>query len=175
MKKIFLIATTLFMLSCTNEKKDEKQADVKTTEVKLPVKMDYNGAPAVGKTENIATVMNFNSDFIAGKFDNIGSYLSDSVRCVFEDGTDVNSVRDSIVTIIKNWRGSMNSANQKYISAVALDNKDMGHEWVFQWIDETHNYKNGKIEHFIYHEDYRLENGKIRELFQYAQGIPEKK
>ena len=79
------------------------------------------------------------------------------------------------IAMIKNWRGTMTDAKVSYISAVALDNKDKGHEWVFQWIDETHNYKKGKPEHKIYHEDYRLENGKIREAFQYAQAVPEKK
>jgi hypothetical protein len=76
---------------------------------------------------------------------------------------------------MKEWRSSMTDAKQSYISAVALDNKDKGHEWVFQWIDESHDYKDGKKEHWIYHEDYRLENGKIREAYQYAQAIPEKK
>jgi hypothetical protein len=123
----------------------------------------------------MAFVMNFNLDFIAGKMDNLGSYLADSVHMVFADGTDMNNVRDSIVAAIKAWRESMSSATQTYISAIAVDNKDMGHEWVMQWIDEAHVYKDGKKEHMIYHEDYRLENGKIRELFQYAQGVPEKK
>jgi len=179
MKKLFFIAAGFFMISCNNEKdsgeqkKDEAKAP--ESEIMLPSKMAYNGTPTVGKTENIAKVMNFNGDFIAGKLDNIGSYLADSVHVVFADGSDVKTVRDSIVATLKAWRGSMNSATQSYISAVALDNKDMGHEWVFQWIDESHEYKDGKKEHIIYHEDYRLENGKIREVFQYAQGVPEKK
>ena len=45
----------------------------------------------------------------------------------------------------------------------------------WRWIDETHDYKDGKKEHFIYHEDYRLVNGKIRQAYQYAQAVPDKK
>lgn len=179
MKKLFVFVAAAFMLSCNNEKTKEGvvPGDPATTgaKVTLPQKMVYEGTPAVGKTENIVVVMNFNTDFVAGKLDNIGSYLADSVHAVFGDGTEVNTTRDSMVAVIRAWRGSMDSAKQTYISAVALDNKDMNHEWVFQWIDEEHNYKDGKKEHLIYHEDYRLEKGKIREVFQYQQAVPAKK
>ncbi len=178
MKKIFFIATAIFLFSCNNESKTANKTDeTKDPEAKvnLPFKMSYDGTPSIGKSENIATVMNFNGDFIAGKLDNIGSYLADSVHLVFEDGKEMNTVRDSVVALIKEWRGSMTDAKQSYISAVALDNKDKGDEWVFQWIDETHNYKDGKTEHHIYHEDYLLKDGKIRDMYQYAQGVPEKK
>lgn len=183
MKKIFFIAISICLFSCNNENKTAdkadaaKTADATTSEAKapLPFKMSYEGTPSIGKTENIAAVMNFNGDFIAGKLDNIGSYLADSVHLVFEDGTEMNTVRDTVVAQIKNWRSSMTDAKQSYISAVALDNTDKGDEWVFQWIDESHNYKDGKKEHHIYHEDYLLKNGKIREMYQYAQGVPEKK
>ena len=178
MKKLFYIAAGFFLFSCNNQNTTtDKTAEVKTADkrISLPFKMAYEGTPSIGKTENIATVMNFNGDFIAGKMDNIGSYLADSVHVVFEDGKEINTSRDSLIAVMKDWRGSMTDAKQSYISAVAVDNKDKGHECVFQWIDETHDYKDGKKEHFIYHEDYRLENGKIREAYQYAQAVPDKK
>lgn len=175
---MLFIAAIAFLASCNNEKAKEDtkvEATDAATKVTLPAELSYKGTPSIGKSENIVTVMNFNNDFIAGKLDNIGSYLADSVHLIFEDGTEMNTVRDTVVATIKAWRGSMTSAKQSYISAIAVDNKDMGHEWVIQWIDESHDYKDGKKEHRIYHEDYRLENGKIRELFQYAQAVPEKK
>ena len=178
MKKIFFITASAFLFSCNNESKPAEtmnEAKAPETKVTLPFKMAYEGTPSVGKTENIVTVMNFNGDFIAGKVDNIGSYFADSVHAVFEDGNQMNTVRDSVAALIKAWRGSMTSVKQSYIAALAVDNKEKGHEWVFQWIDESHDYKDGKKEHHIYHEDYRLENGKIREFFQYAQGVPGKK
>ncbi|MEO8414018.1 MAG: hypothetical protein ABI472_10175 [Ginsengibacter sp.] len=178
MKKLFYMAAAAFLISCNNKSSiADKPDEAKGTEAKvtLPFNMVYEGTPAIGKTANIATVMNFNGDFIAGKMDNIGSYLADSVHVVFADGTEENTVRDSIVAHIKEWRELMTDAKQSYISAVAVDNKDKGDEWVFQWIDESHDYKDGKKEHNILHEDYRLVNGKIREAFQYAQAVPGKK
>lgn len=178
MRKILLIATSLFVIACNNEKSTESKASEDTTatsKVTLPAKMSYDGSATIGKTENIATVMNFNLDFIAGKFDNYASYLADSVTYTLADGSKFNNVRDSAIAAIKGWRESMTDARQSYISAFAVDNKDKGDEWVMQWIDEAHDYKDGKKEHLILHEDYRLVNGKIREMFQYAQAIPEKK
>lgn len=181
MKPTLLLAAGIVLLSCNSKKetdttKETSKADTTAATIPiLPLKMAYEGVPAVGNSDNIVKVMNFNSDFTAGKMDNLGSYFADSVHGVFADGNEFNTVRDSVVAMIKDWRGSMSSSQQSYISAVALDNKTLNHEWVFQWIDETHNYKNGKKEHVIYHEDYRLENGKIREFFQYQQGIMEKK
>ena len=178
MKKMIFISACVLMFGCNNEKEDgakKEEAKAPETKIELPAKMSYQVTPALGNPENIAKVMNFNMDFIAGKMDNIGSYLADSIQVVFADGTDMNTVRDSMVAVMKAWRGSMDSAKQSYISAVALDNKDLNHEWVFQWIDESHFYKGGKKEHVIYHEDYRLEKGKIRQVYQYGQAVPVKK
>lgn len=178
MRNLLLIATGLFLFSCNNESKTDSKTSEDTTATSkgsLPAKMAYDGTATIGKTENIVTVMNFNLDFIAGKFDNYASYLADSVTYTMADGSHYSNVRDSAIAAIKAWRESMTDARQSYISAIAVDNKDKGDEWVIQWIDEAHDYKDGKKEHQILHEDYRLVNGKIRELFQYAQAIPEKK
>ncbi len=179
MKPTILLVAGIVFLGCNSKKGSETTKEVTTSDttatVTLPQKMAYEGVAAVGKTENIVMVMNFNADFIAGRLDNVGSYFADSVHVVFADGNDVHTVRDTVVAMIKAWRGSMTSAEQSYIGAVAVDNKTLNHEWVFQWIDETHNYKDGKKEHVIYHEDYRLEGGKVREFFQYEQAVPAKK
>lgn len=179
MKKMFILAAGLFILSCNDQKEpktgtetDAKEAGAK---VELPVKMSYDGKATIGKTENIVTVMNFNTRFIDNNFENYGSLLADSVTFTLADGTNFNGVRDSAIAVIKAWRESMTAARQSYISAIAVDNKEKGDEWVLQWIDEAHDYKDGKKEHMILHEDYRLVSGKIREVFQYAQSIPEKK
>jgi len=177
MTKLLFIATVLLAFACNHEQKNDAktpEASPPAAKVSLPAKMSYDGTAAIGKSENIATVMNFNLDFIAGKFDNYANYLADSVTYTLADGSRYNSVRDSAIAAIKAWRESMTDAKQSYISAIAVDNTEKGDEWVMQWIDESHDYKDGKKEHMVLHEDYRLVNGKIREMFQYAQAIPGK-
>jgi hypothetical protein len=179
MKQIFILAAAIFIIAGCNQKESDTatKTDGKDTAatVVLPVKMSYEATPVIGKTENVVTVINFNTQFIAANFENFTSFLADSVTFTLADGSRFNGVRDSAIAVMKQWRGSMTDAKQSYISAIAVDNKDKGDQWVFQWIDEEHNYKDGKREHMILHEDYRLVSGKIREMFQYAQAIPAKK
>ena len=66
----------------------------------------------------------------------------------------------------------MDSAKQTYNAIIAVDNKDAGDEWVIQWIKETYHFKGGKSETHLLNESYRLVNGKIREISQYARAVP---
>ena len=178
MKIILLITTIVFLLNCNNESRTlgtTHEAKTPESKVVLPFKLAYDGTPSIGKMRNVATVMKFNGDFIAGKVENIGSYFADSVHVIFASGREITTVRDTVVAQIKGYWGSISSARQSYIAAIAVDNKEKGDEWVFQWIDESHDFKDGKKDHRIYHQDYRLENGKIREMLEYAQEIPTKK
>lgn len=168
----------IFMFSCNNDatKTMDSSAATETSapasKVDLPFKFAYDATPAVGNPENVKTVMNFNRDFSEGKTENIGSYFADSVRVVFSDGGEVGTIRDSVAEMIINWRNTISDIQLSYIYAVAVDNKINGDQWVFQWIDEAENYKDGKKIHHILHEDYRLVNGKIREMIQYSQDVP---
>lgn len=178
MKKLFFLAFIVFLFSCNNgENKTTDTTETKAPEnkVDLPYKFAYEGTAAIGNTQNIKTVMDFNHDFADGKTDNMGSYFADSVHVVFADGTEFNHTRDSVVAMITGWRNTISDVQLSYITAVAVDNKGKGEEWVFQWIDEADNYKDGKKVHHILHEDYRLVNGKIREAYQYSQAVTDKK
>lgn len=179
MKQLCILAAGLFLLSCNEKKEDEKKDSMETTtapaDIKLPLEVAYKGTPALGSWDNATIVMNFNTAFINGDMAKMGSMLADSVTFTLADGNNFNGTRDSAVAIVTNWRQSMTDAKQSYIAIVPLNNTTTKDEWVFQWIDEEHNYKDGKKEHNILHEDYRLVGGKIRQINQYAQAVPMKK
>jgi hypothetical protein len=40
--------------------------------------------------------------------------------------------------------------------------------WVLSWTDETWTSNEGEVERLRIHEDYLIENGKIRLVYQYA-------
>ena len=178
MKKIFLFAAGILLFSCNNDSaKTTQTAEVNPPEnkVELPYKFSYDATPVITGNENTKIVMDFNKDFADGNTDNIGSYFADSVHVVFADGTEINNTRDSVAAMIKNWRSTISDIRLSYIAAMSVNNKANGDQWVFQWIDEADNYKDGKMVHHILHEDYRLVNGKIREALQYSQTVPDKK
>jgi hypothetical protein len=179
MKLAFILAAGLFLSGCNdkedNDKKDDMDQKTAQAEIKLPLEVSYKAVPAVGSWDNAAMVMNFNTAFIDGDMAKMGSMLADSVTFTLADGTMFNGTKDAAIAMVTNWRNSMSSAKQTYIAIVPLDNTTNGDQWVFQWLDEEHNYKDGKKEHNILHEDYRLVNGKVRQINQYAQAVPEKK
>lgn len=181
MKNLFYLACVIFLFSCNNEEKKSTEATVSTqtpevnspeTKVDLPYKFSYDATPVVVGNQNTKIVMDFNKDFADGKTDNIGSYFADSVHLVFADGSEFNGIRDSAVAMATQWRKTISDIQLSYIAAMAIDNKANGDQWVFQWVEEVDNYKDGKKHHEILHEDYRLVNGKIREVLQYSQAVP---
>ena len=187
MKKLFFIVFVTFLFSCNNG--ENKTTDATNTtdttgtaqvnspenKIDLTYKFSYDATPVVVGNQNTKIVMDFNKDFADGNTDNFRSYFADSIHVVFADGSEINNSRDSVAAMVAKWRKTIADIQLSYIAAMAVDNKANGDQWVFQWIDEADNYKDGKKVHHILHEDYRLVNGKIREAIQYSQAVPGKK
>ncbi len=163
MKKIVaLFAVTAVVFGC------EKKAQEVSEPITLPFEVTYKGTVEIGNMKNVQTVMEWNKRLSALNTD-IGDLLADSVSWHLQDGFELNTVRDSAVAVIKGMVGDMTSVKVIYTAAVPVNNPTAKHEWVFSWTDETYTHKDGTIEHHFMHEDYRLEGGKIREVFQYAR------
>ena len=172
MKKIlFLSASVLFLFSCKNN--SEKMPNENSSKkVELPLDVMYKGTASIGNPENMVTVMNWNKNMIAGDVAAAGTLLADSLTVTLADGMHVELVHDSAIAFLNGWRSSMDSVKQTYTAIIAVDNKDAGDEWVIQWIKESYFYKTGKSETHMLNESYRLVNGKIREISQYARAVP---
>ena len=98
--------------------------------------------------------------------------MADSVTVHFADGAEFTAPHDSVVAEIGSWLGMMSSIKVSHTAAMAVDNTDAKHEWVFSWSDETYTYKDGTVQHEFLHEDYRIEQGKIVEVYQYSRKPP---
>lgn len=177
MHKNFLYAALLLLgfTACNNETKEQKtEAAATAADIELPVKLSYRGKSEIGSNENMLVVMNWNRLLGERKLDSAFLLLADSVTVNMYDGTILSTTRDSMKTMLTGMLASMKSISIKYISALPI-NVDLGnnvkHEWVLNWTDEEYTYNDGKSDHNIIHEDYRLENGKIREVNQYARKV----
>lgn len=175
MNKNFLWAAVLLLgfTACNNETKEQKtEAAASAADIELPVQLSYRGKSEIGSNENMLVVMNWNRLLGERKFDSAYLLLADSVTVHMYDGSTISATRDSMKTMLNGMLSSMKTISIKYISALPI-NVDLGnnvkHEWVLNWTDEEYTYNDGKTEHNIIHEDYRLENGKIREVMQYAR------
>jgi hypothetical protein len=163
---------SMLMISCTEKKTDAPVEE--TAAITLPMEVTYTGKTEMGSWDNVKTVMDWNKRVSEMNTD-LGDLLADSVTIHLADGMEFDAPRDTVVNILKSFMGELTGLKLTYIAAVPMNNVDKNHEWVFSWTDETFTYKDGRVEHTFIHEDYRLEGGKIREVFQYARKEAAKK
>ena len=179
MKKCMIPAALLLTLffACNDKPADETTTTTTTTsttdeKVVMPMEMSYSGKIEIGSNANMVKVMQWNKWMGEGNVDSAASLLADSVSIDLSDGTSFNTTADSIKKVLLGWRSAMKTIDIKYIAAMPINNIDKKHEWVLSWTDESYTYNDGKQEHLIIHEDYRMENGKIRQVLQYARKVP---
>jgi len=163
--------STLMVFACLLAacSKDETKSENKTPEpVAYPVELSYKGTPAVGDFNNVKRVLESNKRLTELNAD-IGEFYADSVIMHLADGGEISGPRDSVLVAVSGWIQSLTSLKIDVISAIPVNNADLNHEWVFVWTDEVHTYKDGKVVTQTLHEDYRMVNGKIREIYQYTR------
>ena len=159
---LFLMAGTA--IAC-NQKTTEKEPFENVT---LPMEVAYKGQPEIGSMKNVQTVMEWNKRLSELNL-NLGDLLADTVTVHLSEGVEMTASRDSTLAFLKTFVMGMSRIEIHYTAAVPVDVMPQNHEWVFSWTDERYTLKNGNIEHNFLHEDYRLEGGKIREVFQYSR------
>ncbi len=168
-----VILSTIF-LACNSKTANESKTE---TVVALPMEVVYKGKPSIGSDENTIKVMNWNKWLSSDKLDSAFTLLADSVTIRLKDGDEFNTTADSAKKIIRGYFSGISSANIQYVAVLPVDVKlsaDKSDQWVLSWTDESYLMKNGSRDHNIIHEDYRLVNGKIREINQYGRIVREK-
>jgi hypothetical protein len=177
MKKIEF-AVVLFMAiaicSCKDKAADTVESRSQVSNEDLPMPVSYKGQSSIGSNNNTVVVMNWNKYVSMGQIDSAFTLLADSVAINLADGTTFNTKSDSIKTILHAYVNNMKSMKIQYVAVLPIDVKTSGtqtDEWVLSWTDEEFTMKDGSVEHNIVHEDYRLVNGKIRQVNQYARKV----
>jgi len=170
--QLLLLAVALTVLGC-GEKTAPPPAETGQT-VTLPVDYTYKGAFTIGDMKNVQVVAECNKRLSEHNTD-IGEFVADSLHWVMPDGTEFDVPHDSAVAFIKNFVESTSSIKIVFTAQIPLDYAENNDEWVASWTEETYTFKDGKVDHANIHEVYRIVNGKIRELYQFAQKIPDKK
>jgi hypothetical protein len=170
MRKIMLALIALASVFVACEKKAEVAA-VAAEPVVLPMEVSYKGTPSIGDVNNVKVVMEWNKRISERNF-SLGDLLADTVTWHLADGMEMTAPRDPALVALNQMLSDLTEIKIKYISAIAVNNAEQKDEWVFSWTDETYTHKDGKIDHTLFHEDYRMENGKIREVFQFQRKDP---
>ena len=169
-----LLFTAVAICSCKDKAAESVESRSQASNETLPMPVAYTGQSSIGSNNNTVTVMNWNKYMSMGQVDSAFALLSDSVSISLADGSAFNTKNDSIKTILQAYVSNMKSIKIQYVAALPIDVKTSTQtdEWVLSWTDEVYTMKDGSVDHNIIHEDYRLVNGKIRQINQYARKVP---
>jgi hypothetical protein len=103
------------------------------------------------------------------------TFLADSVTIYMWTGKYINSTKDSVMRFAKRVVSGASNITVNFDALIPVRSTDRNENWVLSWTDEVWTNKNGEEEHMRIHEDYLLENGKIRMVRQYAMKDAPKK
>lgn len=103
------------------------------------------------------------------------TFLADSVTVYMWDGSIIDGTKDSVMNVVKQFVSGASSVTVNFDAIFAVTSTDRNENWVLSWTDELWTDKVGKEEHMWIHEDYLLEDGKIRMVRQYAMKDAKKK
>ena len=166
MKNCSIISIMLILLvSCRDS---NKQTEVTSVVDSMPA----NGARYVnweiGDAGNVSKIMEFYKFWDEKNFDAANELFADTVRVI------LSSVKGEIVVpnneVSKRLaanRDTYRVTSNDILSSVSLHDKVTGEDWVMitaysKWVE-----KNGKKDSVIYHDDWRLVNGKVDKLISF--------
>ena len=158
----FISMMLILLVSC----RDSNKQTVATSVV------DSNGARYVnwemGDAGNVSKIMEFYKFWDAKNFSAANEFFADTVRVILP------TVREEIVVpnneVSKRLaanRDTYRVTSNDILSSVALHDKVTGEDWVMitaysKWVDED-----GKKDSIVYHDDWRLVNGKVDKLISF--------
>ena len=168
MKPIFiLLFSVLTLQGCETAPPTVNQ---KVTEsLILPESFSYGGKmPELASKDELNPVIEWNNR-LSNLNPAVGDLFGDSITWHWSDGREFTYTRDSLVSLVE--KGLANTINLNITIAAALPVKynDVGDLWVYSWIFEEMEYKDGsKASHYL-HEDFRIVGGKIHEIYQFKR------
>jgi len=169
MKKIiYLIVGVCFLASCNNEKNAENNtssADKTKPVYSYPVKYTEW---EIGNSENSKTVLDFYYAWYHKDLSKIASLFADTIRLrIPTERNEIVAANNEINEKLQANRSMYDSTSNNILSAVSLHDRESNEDWVMittynKWVE-----KDGKRDSVLYHDSWRLSNGKINFLMSF--------
>jgi ketosteroid isomerase-like protein len=175
MKKIFVSASLLFLLSCQDEKKQtETPAPVTETKKTLP-EFAYPVAMAnwsMGDAANTKLVLDVYKAWEQKDSAVFAASFADSAVMDMPDARRISLTRGSAYVRLSKARSKYDSISNKIVAAYALHNDDQNTDWVMVMTYNKWIYKDGVKDSALYWDNWRLKDGKIVYLNSLEQAPP---
>jgi hypothetical protein len=129
----------------------------------------YSGSWVAGDKSLTEAVLGWNNALATPTdLETAASFLADSVTVYMWDGTVVDGTKDVVMDFVKEFVTGASSVTVEFDAIMAVHSTDRNSDVVLSWTEESWTDAEGKEEHMWIHEDYIMENGKIRLVRQYA-------
>ena len=168
---IYMLAVLTLMMACGTATKEAAEESVEMPE--STQKYNYSEAFEMGDFANYDIVRAWSEGVKAGDLDALSALLADSVTLNLWDGTVFNTTRDSVMNVVKGFFGEISDLSIIYHAGMAINSTDRGDAWGMTWQTEQYTDADGKLQRINLQENYRIVDGKIRAVTQYAQLVPE--
>ena len=170
-KKIFIIASSLFLFSCSNETKEssaEAQESTGNAPIALAYTPLYSSSFKIGNPEYATMIVQGSwKDWEENKLDNMTNWVADTIVAFHSDNTMVNG-RDSLMARWKRGRARYTSVIDSVHAVTSLVSTDRMHNWVLVWAKEINTNSQGKTDTTELMETWRInKDGKADMLLQY--------
>ena len=164
MKNLIATAITCVCLfSCADKTKEEPPVKTETNNdvstLAYPVKyVNWE----IGDFKNVKVITDMYKVWDEDQSKGVAVYFADTVRMRLPEVRNEIRVPNSEVNARMTANRSMYGVTDNdVISAVSLRDKDTGEEWVMITTYAKWTEKSGKRDSILYHDDWRLKNGKI--------------
>ena len=180
MKKILIVASVAFFVSCNSASEKPKVESMGTSadtsqvdNTTYPYTADYSHNFEIGNTKYAQTVLQLYKDWENNTLDNSKSSFADIDSMFFADGTMFAGTRDSLFTVAKKMRSQQATVVDSVHAWVPLRSKDRNEDWVLIWTNEISTDSKGKKTSTQLHELWRFnKDGKVDLVYQFAQQPP---
>lgn len=178
-RSIIIFAVYLFILSACNNPAENSAATKTSTGSESPAvvtekpvieysyQIQYKDWE-LGNPANTNTALAFYKAWDENQPSKLADLFADTIRMrIPEEKKEIIMPKDKINEMLGQNMSEYKTSSNKIISAVSLHDKESGEDWVMittyaKWVE-----KNGKRDSLIYHDDWRLKNGKLDFLMSF--------
>jgi len=171
-KSFVLSGILVLSLSCT-PKPEEDISVVEEPKVTLPEMFSYQGRnPDIWEPESLELMIKWNQNRTDLNH-KVGHLLADTVTLHLSDGRNLVFDKSGAEEFLLDEYNSIVSQKVTINAAIPVYYDDIDHAWIYSWIFWESENSDGIYQSVYYHEDLRIIDNKIREIFQFrrASGV----
>ena len=157
-----------FMAACGGSQDTAEVAEEPPAEPQTEDRFSYTSSFESGDPSNVEIIKDWSNYLANGDLEAAFDLLADSVEITLADGMHVNATKDSIESMITNMMSGISSIEINFLAGIPSRSTVDGNNWVASYTWEKYSTPDGE-ENALYHEIYRIVDGKIRSVYQYRQ------